>query len=232
MALRSQSLTDPQYLFLMASDKALEDTLKKIDCKKNVTIVDIGAGNMWLKKYFQNQGAIYFGFDLNTKHKPHTTSLAENLPLKNHSVNTLLYISVFEHLENPQQTLREAKRVLIRNGKIIIHTHGIYPYHPFPQDYWRWTHTGLKNILNSAGFKTIAIYPSGNTLTTYLTFYITGLNIFLEKIPLLSMTKKPLTVILNFIGIVLLKFTKLKTSPLDPGNLIMNYSVVAESKKN
>jgi hypothetical protein len=33
-----------------------------------------------------------------------------------------------------------------------LSTHGTWPYHPDPTDYWRWTIDGLRREINSAGF--------------------------------------------------------------------------------
>lgn len=59
---------------------------------------------------------------------------------------------VLEHVENPQQYLKEAFRVLSPGGTLILSTHGVFEDHPVPIDLWRWTGQGLDKIVREAGF--------------------------------------------------------------------------------
>jgi hypothetical protein len=51
--------------------------------------------------------------------------------------------------------LAEALRVLRPSGSLVLSAHGIWPYHPNPGDYWRWTPDGLRLDLERAGFETL-----------------------------------------------------------------------------
>ena len=39
-------------------------------------------------------------------------------------------------------------------GLLLLSTHGFWPYHPNPCDYWRWTAAGLRTELANAGWET------------------------------------------------------------------------------
>jgi hypothetical protein len=38
-----------------------------------------------------------------------------------------------------------------------VSTHGTFPYHPDPDDYWRWTAAGLTKALEDAGFRIVRL---------------------------------------------------------------------------
>jgi hypothetical protein len=47
---------------------------------------------------------------------------------------------------------------LKRSGTLVLSTHGVWPYHPHPNDYWRWTRTGLARELEKAGFDVVTLH--------------------------------------------------------------------------
>lgn len=51
--------------------------------------------------------------------------------------------SVFEHLERPWEAAEEIIRVLKPGGYVFIQTHFAFPWHGYPNDYFRFTHDGL-----------------------------------------------------------------------------------------
>ena len=64
---------------------------------------------------------------------------------------------MLEHVLDPKQYLAEAWRVLRPSGSLILSTHGIWPYHPDPNDYWRWTIEGLQHEIRKAGFQIMMV---------------------------------------------------------------------------
>lgn len=66
--------------------------------------------------------------------------------------DVILSTQVLEHVPNPQTYLAEALRVLKPGGKLVLSTHGTFPDHGCPYDFWRWTADGLATELTRAGF--------------------------------------------------------------------------------
>ncbi|MBI4343124.1 MAG: class I SAM-dependent methyltransferase [Candidatus Omnitrophica bacterium] len=63
------------------------------------------------------------------------------------SVDVVLSLQVLEHAEDVERYLLEAQRILKPGGLLWLTTHGMWPYHPTPDDYHRWTLTGLRRLV-------------------------------------------------------------------------------------
>jgi SAM-dependent methyltransferase len=75
------------------------------------------------------------------------------LPVADQSYDTVLSTQVLEHVQDPRNYLSECLRVLKPGGRLLLSTHGVFPYHPDPADLWRWTCEGLRREVESAGFE-------------------------------------------------------------------------------
>jgi hypothetical protein len=52
-------------------------------------------------------------------------------------------------------------------GRVLLSTHGIYPFHPNPDDLWRWTHTGLERLFQTnAEWASVNVRPGAGTAAT------------------------------------------------------------------
>lgn len=103
---------------------------------------------------FEHAGARVIGVDIGEN--PYAQlRISDNgdLPIVNGSQNYVVSFQVLEHIPVPNDYLGEAFRVLVPKGKLFLTTHGIWPYHPTPGDYHRWTVDGLSLELERAGFQ-------------------------------------------------------------------------------
>lgn len=69
----------------------------------------------------------------------------------------VLSTQVLEHVAQPARYLAECGRVLKPGGRLLLTTHGVYPDHGCPYDFWRWTGDGLRRHLGDAGFRVEAL---------------------------------------------------------------------------
>lgn len=82
-----------------------------------------------------------------------------SLPPEAGPFDAVVSFQVLEHAPDPAAYLAACRRALKPGGKLLLTTHGIWEYHPTPEDHHRWTHHGLRRLIESAGFETIAIEP-------------------------------------------------------------------------
>jgi SAM-dependent methyltransferase len=75
------------------------------------------------------------------------------------SFDAVLSTQVLEHVPEPDAYLAEAHRLLAPGGKLLLSTHGIYWYHPSPEDLWRWTGPGLRAQVERCGFRVREVIP-------------------------------------------------------------------------
>ncbi len=59
---------------------------------------------------------------------------------------------VLEHVPASTAYLANCYRVLSPGGWLILSTHGTFEDHNCPADYWRWTASGLVNLVEQNGF--------------------------------------------------------------------------------
>ena len=75
------------------------------------------------------------------------------LPVEDDGFDGLMSTQVLEHVIDPALYLSECFRVLRPGGRMLLSTHGVFVYHPDPQDLWRWTCEGLKKVVTDAGHR-------------------------------------------------------------------------------
>lgn len=81
-----------------------------------------------------------------------------------HSFTGILCSEVLEHVERPWVALPKLVDVLIPGGTIVITTLQCFPVHGFPNDYYRFTESGLRVLLQDAGFVDIEVASAGEVI--------------------------------------------------------------------
>jgi len=77
----------------------------------------------------------------------------EKLPLSySNMFNTIILVSVFEHVENPYTVSDALYQLLKPGGYLFNSTPFVFPYHPSPEDNFRYSPVALKRIHESSGF--------------------------------------------------------------------------------
>jgi SAM-dependent methyltransferase len=122
----------------------------------NCTVLDMGCGTMPYRSLFTSRGARYVGADIDGT-PDIRVGLDGALPLADESVDFVVSFQVLEHVRYVPAYLSTVRRVLKRGGAMFLSTHGVWPYHPHPTDYWRWTRDGLCVTLEEAGFRMLRL---------------------------------------------------------------------------
>lgn len=154
------------WLVYKIGDKFLE---KFIDLYKG-DMYDLGCGEKPYKAFFENYVDKYIGVDwAGTLHALNADIIADlnkPLPIESGVADTIISLSVMEHLYNPQIMLSESYRILKPGGNIILQVPFQWWIHEEPYDYYRYTIHGLKYMFEEAGFTNIKVEPSSGLFTS------------------------------------------------------------------
>lgn len=126
-------------------------------------VYDLGCGEAPYKGWFSQCADSYIGVDWsdsfhNTK-ADIVANLNERLPIDDAVADTVLSLSVIEHLSEPQIMLNEAHRILKPGGGLILQVPWQWQVHEAPYDFFRYTPYGLRMLLERAGFTEINVQP-------------------------------------------------------------------------
>ena len=137
--------------------------LDRLSGKISGRLYDLGCGETPYKNWLLNFADEYTGVDWgNTLHELKADILAdlnEPLPIDSEVANTVISLSVMEHLREPQVFLNEAHRILKPGGVMILQVPFMWWVHEAPYDFFRYTRYGLQHMFEKAGFRDIVIYP-------------------------------------------------------------------------
>ncbi len=133
-------------------------------------LLDVGCGSRPFAWLFADRVERYLGTDLPGSvflggAPPDAYARAEELPLRDHSVDTVLGLSMLTYLPEPQRMLGEASRVLKPGGVLLLEFTQMAPLHDPPHDYYRFTRYGAEWLLRRAGFEPIEFIPIGGLMS-------------------------------------------------------------------
>lgn len=109
--------------------------------KEKSTVIDIGSGPERLGKEFINVDVFPFP-------EVDIVSNATQLPFKDDSIDATVSESLLEHVPDASLVAKEMIRVVRPGGYIYVSAPFIHPYHASPDDFNRWTISGLKHMFS------------------------------------------------------------------------------------
>ncbi|MEX1122695.1 MAG: class I SAM-dependent methyltransferase [Balneolales bacterium] len=134
----------------------------------SICLIDIGAGKSPYYSFFSKKVSYYIAVDcteslpvLEMRSICQVEGVAECVPLMNSIADVVLSNQVLEHVNDPEQAVREAYRLLRPGGRFIGSVPHISPVHLEPYDFRRYTDYGINKMLSNAGFIDIRIDLSG-----------------------------------------------------------------------
>lgn len=135
---------------------------------RDARVLDVGAGATPAYRAHLPLAARFVNMDLDAGS---VRGVAEALPFDDGSFDAVVSFAVLEHLRDPDAAMMEKARVLKPGGLLLLGTHGVYPYHPCPDDYFRWTQAGLR-LLVARYLEVEAVEPIGGLI--HLAFCLAG----------------------------------------------------------
>lgn len=115
--------------------------------KGSDTILDIGCGER--PYYHQSIKGKIVCVDIKHTEKTHVVCDAMSLPLKKSMFDGIICVNSLYYYDNPFMAVKEFSRILKKNGKLVIITPFIYPIHDAPEDKYRFTEYGIKQLLKN-----------------------------------------------------------------------------------
>jgi SAM-dependent methyltransferase len=133
--------------------KRLERLARDLELAPGGRLLDYGCAEVPYRGFFSAQ-TDYVAADLpGNPHASLVLGVDATVPAEDQSFDAVLSTQVLEHVEDPALYLSECFRLLRPGGRMLLSTHGIFVYHPDPDDYWRWTPAGLRRQVQAAGFE-------------------------------------------------------------------------------
>jgi len=170
-------------LYCHASPGVLETIINELGDGQNKKLLNLGGGSGQVSSIFNSLGYDVYNIDLvlesENDHNLRLDLNKDKLPFDNQTFDTVIAQEIIEHLENPWALLREIKRILKPDGKLIISTPNIlslrsrlkflwsgyfpwftpdcFEYHVHPIPFWQ-----LEIVAKQTGFSIKKVLGNGD----------------------------------------------------------------------
>jgi SAM-dependent methyltransferase len=136
------------------------------------TLLDVGCGAQPYRGLIP-PGTTYIGLDTEQSARNFGYSMPDvrriapdgRWPVDDRRADVVLTTETLEHVEDPDTFLGEAYRCLRPGGRLILTVPFAARWHYIPHDYWRFTPSGLRLLLERARFTDVAVHGRGNERT-------------------------------------------------------------------
>lgn len=103
-------------------------------------IINLGSGAKKIREDIVN-------VDIFSSKRVDVVADAHALPFADNSADAIITEQLLEHVANPQKVVGEIYRVLKPGGAVYVSVPFIIGYHSMPCDYYRWTLSGVKELM-------------------------------------------------------------------------------------
>jgi SAM-dependent methyltransferase len=167
MRLHCEEFSDVQFVRLEAY-RELKRYLARREFSKNARAIEFGGSNGVIPKMLPNL----------------RYEVASNFPevdiqdLSNytdHSYKIVVIDNILEHIPEPAKAIREIFRILETGGICICLTPFLIRVHGYPDDFWRFTESGLRKLFDQ--FNSVNVWSWGNRFTIATTMKMGWLSV-------------------------------------------------------
>ena len=136
------------------------------------TLLDVGCGAQPYRGLLPPT-TVYIGLDTERAQEdfgyamPDVLTIGEDghWPLDDARADIVLATETLEHVVDPPAFLVEAHRCMRPGGRLILTVPFAARWHYVPHDYWRFTPSSLRLLLERAGFEQVVVHGRGNEQT-------------------------------------------------------------------
>jgi SAM-dependent methyltransferase len=168
------SLNDPHNYLV---NKIFEDNFIQLTDKYiKGKLIDIGCGVKPYKEMLSHLVTAHVGVDHHiTVHDKSNIDLfgtAYQIPSQSDEFDSAICTAVLEHLEEPEQAIRECFRVLKKGGYAIYSVPFMWQLHEEPRDFFRYSKYALQYLFEKAGFEVIEVRPLSGFAVTFIQMHL------------------------------------------------------------
>jgi SAM-dependent methyltransferase len=177
-------ITDPDWLPMSGLSRAVA-RFAAARPGQGLTALDVGCGSQPYRPLFEAAGFRYLAADMGSGTE---ISISETgiVGAPDASADLIVSFQVLEHVRDLETYLSEARRLLKPGGTLLLSTHGVWFYHPHPEDHRRWTRTGLIHEIEARGFRVVNDEALVGPLAWTTVFRLLGYCYVLRRIPVLG----------------------------------------------
>jgi SAM-dependent methyltransferase len=204
--------------------KPLLDWLDAQDVR-GLRVLDVGCGDRPYDALLAGAAELV-GFDRPGNPHADLHGSIDAIPVEDASFDVVLCLQVLEHVSDPAAAVRELRRSVKTGGRVLLSTHGVYPFHPNPDDLWRWTHQGLERLFRANGeWSSVTVRPGAGTAATTGMLVAHAIDLLAKRAHVRPLGT-PFVALLNVAGEALDRAVPLLREPV-PGSVHANYHVDA-----
>lgn len=134
----------------------VEDCVDAHDLSRRSTL-EVGSRNINGSPRGLFSGA-YLGVDMLPGDGVDLVARADHLPFPEGAFGCVVSTEMLEHDPYPWLSIKEMARVLAPGGYLILTARGIgFPLHAYPDDYWRFTQSGFRKLLEIASLVEVRV---------------------------------------------------------------------------
>lgn len=124
----------------------------------NTIVVDLGSYN---RRFYPRS----INIDMFEGDTDIIADITKPLPIESNSVDFVACTAVLEHVSHPDFVVSEIYRILRKGGEVWSDIPFMQPYHSSPEDYQRYTITGIKQLFHEFKIVNAGVgYPNGYSL--------------------------------------------------------------------
>lgn len=142
----------------------IQGTVRNYGLATKTSVINIGAGGE-ISEIIRLSGVITRSLDISKQRNPDIVANIEcPTPFEDNSIDVVFLFEVLEHTLEPRRALAEIHRILRPGGLLVGSTPFAIGLHDAPNDFFRFTEYGLRDLLAHYDLK--ALTPRNNSLSS------------------------------------------------------------------